>query len=217
MTDAKRVADCTCPAHFGMHDLPCQEGCGEMCIRAEPRKVNEALAAAQRALAEANTEIIRLSDYEKYWEKWLAIQPRNIKDMAARAGRCEQAERELAEAKRRADGLQAADDDLREKLLQFCDKWEHAMDNEYGINPSDEVRELLQASRDPAPIADRLQARIDKIVALTSEQAEDKSLWFDAHYITEDILQKALRRLHAVIEDSARSDPAPSAEGGERG
>ena len=32
------------------------------------------------------------------------------------------------------------------------------------------------------------------------EQAEDEALWFFAERITESILQKALRRLHAAVE-----------------
>ncbi len=42
------------------------------------------------------------------------------------------------------------------------------------------------------------EAAIRKVV---DEQAEDEGLWFVPVTITEDILQRALRRLHAVIED----------------
>ena len=38
------------------------------------------------------------------------------------------------------------------------------------------------------------------IKQVVSEQAEDESIWFDARYITEDLLQQELRRLHYVIE-----------------
>jgi hypothetical protein len=38
------------------------------------------------------------------------------------------------------------------------------------------------------------------IKAVVDEQADDDGLWFIPVTITEDILQKALRRLHAVIE-----------------
>lgn len=40
----------------------------------------------------------------------------------------------------------------------------------------------------------------DKLKSLVNEQAEDESLWFDATYISEAILMRALRRLHAAIE-----------------
>ena len=39
-----------------------------------------------------------------------------------------------------------------------------------------------------------------KLMAVVNEQAEDEALWFIAEYITEDFLQRALRRLHAAIE-----------------
>jgi hypothetical protein len=37
-------------------------------------------------------------------------------------------------------------------------------------------------------------------VAVVNEQANDDSLWFRAQTITEDMLQRALRRLHAAVE-----------------
>jgi hypothetical protein len=40
----------------------------------------------------------------------------------------------------------------------------------------------------------------EKLIKLVNEQAEDESLWFHAHYVTEDVLMRALRRLHAAIE-----------------
>lgn len=39
--------------------------------------------------------------------------------------------------------------------------------------------------------------------AVVNEQAEDEGLWFVPKYITEDYLQKSLRRLHAAVEDNA--------------
>ncbi len=39
-----------------------------------------------------------------------------------------------------------------------------------------------------------------EIRAVVNEQAEDDGLWFVPETITEDYLQRALRRLHAVIE-----------------
>jgi hypothetical protein len=38
------------------------------------------------------------------------------------------------------------------------------------------------------------------IKAVVDEQANDEGLWFVPTTITEDILQRALRRLHAAIE-----------------
>lgn len=35
---------------------------------------------------------------------------------------------------------------------------------------------------------------------VVKEQAEDEGLWFVPRYISEDILQKALRRLHEAVE-----------------
>jgi hypothetical protein len=37
---------------------------------------------------------------------------------------------------------------------------------------------------------------------LAAQQAEDDGLWFDAAYVTENYLQRALRTLAAVIEGS---------------
>lgn len=36
---------------------------------------------------------------------------------------------------------------------------------------------------------------------LVGHQVEDEGLWFKPQYITEDYLQKALRELHAIIDD----------------
>lgn len=38
---------------------------------------------------------------------------------------------------------------------------------------------------------------------LVHRQAEDEGLWFVPQYITEDVLQKALRELHAAVEQDA--------------
>ncbi len=42
--------------------------------------------------------------------------------------------------------------------------------------------------------------RFDKVYSLVQEQAEDEGLWFKSEYATEDYLQTALRKLHAVVE-----------------
>ena len=47
---------------------------------------------------------------------------------------------------------------------------------------------------------DRLEAQLENPLAVVKEQAEDSGLWFIAETITETILQKALRRIHAAVE-----------------
>lgn len=49
--------------------------------------------------------------------------------------------------------------------------------------------------------------QVDPIRALVDEQAEDGGLWFVAETITEDYLQRALRKLHAVIENLKPAQP----------
>lgn len=44
---------------------------------------------------------------------------------------------------------------------------------------------------------------LKKARQLVNEQAEDEGLWFQAEYITEQHLQNALRKLHAIIEDDS--------------
>jgi hypothetical protein len=46
------------------------------------------------------------------------------------------------------------------------------------------------------------------IKAVVDEQANDESLWFIPETITEDILQRALRRLHEVIEGKTSTERA---------
>ena len=41
---------------------------------------------------------------------------------------------------------------------------------------------------------------IENAMQVVADQAQDESLWFEAHHITEAILQKALRRLAAAVE-----------------
>ena len=54
---------------------------------------------------------------------------------------------------------------------------------------------------------ERVLARVRKVVA---EQAEDDGIWFSPETATEDYLQRALRRLHAVIENDQRAIAALS-------
>ena len=44
---------------------------------------------------------------------------------------------------------------------------------------------------------------LSAVVNLVNEQAEDEGLWFEAQTMPEAYLQQELRRLHAVIENSA--------------
>jgi len=46
-------------------------------------------------------------------------------------------------------------------------------------------------------MSDKLQELLD----LVNEQAEDEALWFQAQFISEAYLQEALRKLHKAIED----------------
>jgi hypothetical protein len=44
------------------------------------------------------------------------------------------------------------------------------------------------------------EERLKEARKVVDEQAKDEGLWFDAVYITESMLQQALRRLHAAVE-----------------
>lgn len=46
------------------------------------------------------------------------------------------------------------------------------------------------------------------IKAVIEEQANDEGLWFIAETITEAYLQRALRRLHAAIENKSETECA---------
>lgn len=48
----------------------------------------------------------------------------------------------------------------------------------------------------------------NEILKIVEEQANDFGLWFQPQYITEDYLQKALRRLHAAIEGISQEECA---------
>ncbi len=48
----------------------------------------------------------------------------------------------------------------------------------------------------------------DAVRALVAEQANDEGLWFEAENAAEAYLQKALRRLHAVIEGKTGDERA---------
>lgn len=51
----------------------------------------------------------------------------------------------------------------------------------------------------------------EAIKAVVDEQAEDEGLWFVPQTITEDYLQRALRKLHAVIEGKSSEQCAREA------
>lgn len=48
-------------------------------------------------------------------------------------------------------------------------------------------------------------------IAVVNEQAEDGGLWFVPETITEDYLQRALRRLHAAVEGKSQDQCAREA------
>lgn len=56
-----------------------------------------------------------------------------------------------------------------------------------------------------------LRATVGAARALVDEQADDEGLWFEAHYISEAILQQALRKLHEVIEGKSQEECALAA------
>lgn len=47
------------------------------------------------------------------------------------------------------------------------------------------------------------ESKMTSALKLVHQQAKDETLWFSPHYITEDILQKSLRELHAAVEQDA--------------
>ena len=51
----------------------------------------------------------------------------------------------------------------------------------------------------------------DELMEIVNEQAEDYGLWFQPKYITEDKLQRALRRLHVAIEGKTEGECAEEA------
>ena len=53
-----------------------------------------------------------------------------------------------------------------------------------------------------------MDPRLGKALAVVNEQANDEALWFQPVYITEDILQQALRRLHEAIEGKSAEECA---------
>ena len=49
---------------------------------------------------------------------------------------------------------------------------------------------------------------LDEALKVVSEQAKDEGLWFVPETITENYLQRALRRLHAAIEGKSPTECA---------
>ncbi len=49
----------------------------------------------------------------------------------------------------------------------------------------------------------------EELAQLIEDQANDEGLWFCAETITEQILQTALRDLHAAVERALRQSPQP--------
>jgi len=95
------------------------------------------------------------------------------------------------------------------------------------LSPSDlkEIKERheqtqgMASSTLPGPIASdvlslahydrsRLLEYVEGIQRVVDEQAKDEGLWFQPVYISEDILQRALRRLHEVIDGKSQVECA---------
>jgi hypothetical protein len=51
----------------------------------------------------------------------------------------------------------------------------------------------------------------ENAIVVVNEQAEDDGLWFVPQTITEDYLQRALRRLHEAVEGKSREQCAVEA------
>ena len=49
--------------------------------------------------------------------------------------------------------------------------------------------------------------------AVVAEQAEDDCLWLTARTITEEYLQRALRRLHRAVEGNSQGQLPPGLDG----
>lgn len=56
--------------------------------------------------------------------------------------------------------------------------------------------------------AKKLEAKQDKARKVVEIQALDDGLWFEAQFLTEDYLQKALRRLHEAVEGRTQEECA---------
>jgi hypothetical protein len=57
----------------------------------------------------------------------------------------------------------------------------------------------------------RLLAAFQAAIVVVNEQAEDDGLWFVPQTITEDYLQRALRRLHEAVEGKSQEQCAVEA------
>ena len=68
-----------------------------------------------------------------------------------------------------------------------------------------EMRRRALQNGEEVPTFDAHQ-RLRAIQAVVDEQAEDEGLWIVPMHISEDFLQRALRRLHAVIEAKESPD-----------
>jgi len=87
-----------------------------------------------------------------------------------------------------------------------CRRWQ-----ECGRELSQEVDRLrarafylaAENDKDKQRIAE-LEREREALMEVVNEQAEDDGLWFVAESITEDMLQRALRRLHAAAEGEAK-------------
>ena len=60
----------------------------------------------------------------------------------------------------------------------------------------------------PLDIYELAIAALARALTGVSEQAEDEGLWFQPKYITEDVFQRALRRLHEAVEGKTSAECA---------
>lgn len=60
------------------------------------------------------------------------------------------------------------------------------------------------------------RAKEDRLKAIVEEQAADEDLWFICRLVSEDYLQRALRRLHAAIEGKSPEECASAVLAGEQ-
>lgn len=90
------------------------------------------------------------------------------------------------------------------KLLLWAGRYADHLEREGWPNHASVMRQIAARFLE-------IKTERSAITVLVEKQAEDHSLWFVAATITEDILQQALRRLHAAVEGPCGPADAPQA------
>ena len=85
-------------------------------------------------------------------------------------------------------------DDFEAALAELDPEYEG--EDYYRIIAPEEIKKIVARLR-----AARWPKVTDEALAIVEEQANDATLWFPPEHATEDILQRALRRLHAALEN----------------